>query len=131
MHACNNNFYAILEKSYHIIDKINKFTTYEEACAHAKTLQTIDTYFNVFVGEMGKWLPFDPNPDSVKDSEYANEQLNNMMKSYAENQEKAKIFHEHRKNELIRNNILENLQSRNENLKELKEKKLVNFFYIK
>ena len=51
-------------------------------------------------GEMGKWLPFDPNPDSqaVKDSEYANEELNKMMKGYLENQEKAKLYHEQRKN---------------------------------
>ena len=98
------------------------FPTYEAACAHAKTLQSIDPYFNVFVGDMGKWLPFDPNPDTIKEAEYANEQLNTMMKSYLENQEKAKIYHEHRKNDLIRKNILENLTSRHENLKEVKKK---------
>jgi hypothetical protein len=98
------------------------FETYEAACAHAKTLQSVDPYFNVFVGDMGKWLPFNPNPDSIKESEYANEQLNNMMKSYLENQEKAKVYHEHRKNDLVRKNILENLNSRQENLKELKRK---------
>ena len=86
------------------------FSSYDVACEHAKKLQTIDSAFNVFVGDMGKWLPFDPNPDSeaVKDSEYANEQLNNMMKGYLENQEKAKLFHEHRKNEMIRENIVSN-----------------------
>jgi hypothetical protein len=100
------------------------FATYEDACAHAKKLQSADEYFNVFVGEMGKWLPFDPNPDSqtVKDSEYANEQLNTMMKSYMENQEKAKVYHEQRKNELVRKNIMENLDTRHENLKEIKKK---------
>jgi hypothetical protein len=100
------------------------FPTYDEACLHAKKLQTINEYFNVFVGEMGKWLPFDPNPDSeaVKDSEYANEQLNNMMRSYMENQEKAKVYHEQRKNELVRKNIVENLNTRHENLQEIKKK---------
>lgn len=100
------------------------FPTYEEACAHAKKLQAVDEYFNVFVGEMGKWLPFDPNPDSeaVKDSEYANDQLNSMMKSYMENQEKAKIYHEQRKNEMVRKNILDNLNTRQENLNDLKKK---------
>ena len=100
------------------------FTTYEEACAHAKKLQSVDEYFNVFVGEMGKWLPFDPSPDSeaVKDSEYANEQLNSMMKSYMENQEKAKIYHEQRKNEMVRKNILDNLDTRQQNLDEIKKK---------
>jgi hypothetical protein len=97
------------------------FESYESACAHAKKVQTVDPYFNVFVGEAGKWLPFDPNPDSkaVKDSEYANEQLNTMMKSYLENQEKAKVYHEQRKNEMVRKNILENMTTKQDNLKEL------------
>lgn len=97
------------------------FSTYDLACEHAKKLQNIDPYFNVFVGDMGKWLPFDPSPDSIKDSEYANEELNSMMKSYVENQEKAKLYHEHRKNELVRKNILENLNTRRDNLKSLKK----------
>jgi chromosome condensin MukBEF ATPase and DNA-binding subunit MukB len=98
------------------------FSTYELACEYAKKVQSIDTYFNVYVGEMGKWLEFDPDPNSIKESEYANEELNSMMKSYLENQEKAKIFHEHRKNELIRNNILDNLNTRRDNLKDLHTK---------
>ncbi len=100
------------------------FTKYEEACEHCKKLQAIDPAFNVFVGEMGKWLPFDPNPDSqaVKDSEYANEELNKMMKGYLENQEKAKLYHEQRKNEMVRKNILDNLQSRHDTIKDLKKK---------
>jgi DNA repair ATPase RecN len=100
------------------------FDKYEDACSHAKTLQSVDPYFNVFVGEMGHWLPFDPNPDSdkVQDSEYANEQLNNMMKSYMENQEKAKIYHEQRKNEMVRQNILDNLNSRQDYLKDARKK---------
>ena len=100
------------------------FATYEQACEHAKKLQTMDPYFNIFVGNMGKWLPFDPAPDSnkVENSEYANEQLNNMMKAYLENQEKAKLYHEQRKNELIRKNILDNLSNRHENLREVELK---------
>ena len=100
------------------------YSSYEAACEQAKKIQSVDQYFNVFVGEMGKGLPFDPNPDSesVKDSQYANDQLNTMMKSYMENQEKAKVYHEQRKQELVRQNILENLQSRQENLTELNKK---------
>ena len=100
------------------------FPTYEMACEHAKKLQSVDKYFNVFVGDMGSWLPFDPNPDSkfVKDSEYANQELNKMMRAYQENQEKAKIFHEQRKNEKIRQNIESNIQTHNKNKKTLKKK---------
>jgi DNA repair exonuclease SbcCD ATPase subunit len=100
------------------------YSTYEAACEQAKKLQSIDQYFNVFVGEMGKWLPFDPSPDSevVKDSQYADEQLNTMMKSYMENQEKAKVYHEQRKQEMVRQNIMENLQTRQETLTDLNKK---------
>lgn len=100
------------------------FSTYEAACEHAKTVQSVDPYFNVFVGDLGKWLPFDPNPDSkeVKDSEYANEQLNKMMKGYLENQEKAKVYHEQRKTEMVRKNILDNLSTRQDNLSDLQKK---------
>jgi hypothetical protein len=99
------------------------FQTYEEACNHAKKLQHADPYFNVFVGDVGKWLPFNPDPDSsTKDIEYANEELNGIMKSYLENQEKAKLFHEQRKSEMVRQNILDNLKSKNEILSELKQK---------
>ena len=97
------------------------YSTYEQACAQAAKLQSVDQYFNIYVGEGGKWLPFNPNPDSdaVQESQYANKELNNMMKSYIENQEKAKIYHEQRKQEKIRENILDNVKIRQENLEEL------------
>ena len=100
------------------------FSTYELACNHAKKVQSIDPYFNVFVGDMGKWLPFDPSPDSeaVKDSEYQNDELNNIMKSYIENQEKSKIFHEQRKTELMRQGIVDNLSNKQTIRKETEDK---------
>jgi hypothetical protein len=100
------------------------FSTYELACTHAKKVQSIDPYFNVFVGDMGKWLPFDPCPDSeaVKESEYQNDQLNGIMKSYIENQEKSKIFHEQRKTELMRQGIVDNLTTKQNIKKETQEK---------
>lgn len=97
------------------------FSTYELACEHAKKLQTVDPAFNVFVGDVGKWLPFDPNPDSIKDSEYANTELNNMMKAYLENQEKAKLFHEQRKNEMMKQNIIDNMTASKDNIKKIND----------
>ena len=100
------------------------FNEYEEACKHAKQLQDEDKYFDVFVGEVGKWLPFNPKPDSdnVKDFEYATKELNQIMKGYKNNQEKAKLFHEQRKNEKVKDNINENLQRQHENKKNLENK---------
>ena len=44
------------------------------------------------------------------------------MKSYLENQEKAKIFHEQRKNELVRQNVLDNISTINDNINDLQNK---------
>merc|ERR1712100_660756 len=68
------------------------YATYEEATARAKKLRDADQYHHVFVGEVGKWLPWDPEPteETVKDQNYAENQLNDLMKSYRENQQAAK-----------------------------------------
>jgi myosin heavy subunit len=84
------------------------YETYEEAKKRADFLRNIDSNINVYVGEVGKWLPFEDNPENAKDHEYQNEQLNKMMKGYVENQEKAKEFHEQRKNEMIMKTLKEN-----------------------
>jgi hypothetical protein len=100
------------------------FSTYEKACAHAKLLQETDAYHNIFVGEMGKWLPFDPNPtdnELVKDAEYQNEQLNSLMKEYLLNQEKAKVEFNKQKNENVMKNLMENLDVLQKNKDRLKE----------
>ena len=93
------------------------FSNYEQAAAHAKTLQSTDPYNHVYVGEGGKWLPYDPDPNSeaAGNPEYANKQLNQIMKSQVENQEKSKIHHEKRKNELISKNLQQNIQTRKSN----------------
>lgn len=63
------------------------YSSQEEAVARSKKLQRQDTLHNIFVGEIGKWLPWDPEPSQVKDQEYAEDQLNTLMKKYKENDE--------------------------------------------
>jgi hypothetical protein len=62
------------------------FDTYGEAVNRAKTLQKLDPSFNVYVGQVGFWLPWDPDPHTVADQEYADDQLNTLMKKYKENE---------------------------------------------
>ncbi len=86
------------------------YMTLEEAQTRAKEVQQEDNRFNVFVGEInGDFLPFDPAPSSAAagDSEYANEQLNSIMKGHEESQKNAKLFHELRKTEKMISNINE------------------------
>jgi hypothetical protein len=72
--------------------------THGEAVAMSKKLQRNDTLHNIFVGEVGKWLPWDPKPHQVQDQEYAEDQLNTLMKGYKSNEEaKDKFVSEQRK----------------------------------
>jgi len=63
-----------------------------EAVARSKKLQRQDTLHNIFVGEVGKWLPWDPEPADVSEQEYAEDQLNTLMKKYKENEDQREQF---------------------------------------
>lgn len=68
----------------------------KEAEIKAKKLQSKDKYHNIFMGEVGKWTPWDPSPNEVKDQEYNNDQLNTLMKKYKENEDSREQFFEER-----------------------------------
>jgi len=68
-----------------------------EAKYRAKQLQRSDPHFNVFVGQVGFWLPWDPAPGDIPEQEYLNSQLNTLMKSYRENQaNKDQLWAQHK-----------------------------------
>jgi hypothetical protein len=73
------------------------YDTYAEAVGRAKTLQKLDPAFNVYVGQVGFWLPWDPEPSDVGDQEYADDQLNQLMKRYKENESQRDEFYEEMK----------------------------------
>ncbi len=99
------------------------FSEIEKASEHAKKLQELDQYHNVFVGEVGKWLAFEPdaNSEAAGNPEYANDQLNELMKGYMKNQEKSKIFHEQRKYEQLKKSLNETIENQNKNLEDLEK----------
>ena len=51
-------------------------------------LQKTDKNFNVYIGQVGYWLPWDPNPHSIENQEYAEPELNTLVKEYRKNQDK-------------------------------------------
>lgn len=75
------------------------YDTYNEAVGRAKTLQKLDPSFNVYVGQIGFWLPWDPDPMDVADQEYADDQLNTLMKKYKENESARDEFYAKTKQE--------------------------------
>jgi len=90
------------------------FETYEQACNHASALRNIDQHHHIYIFEAGKWCAFKikDNDDYIEQTEHANEELNDMMKKYNENQDKAKIYHEFRKNLMVKDGLNENIDSK-------------------
>jgi len=76
--------------------------THGEAVAMSKKLQRSDTIHNIFLGEVGKWLPWDPKPHQVADQEYAEDQLNTLMKKYKDNEDAREKFVTDQRQELSR-----------------------------
>lgn len=99
------------------------YETKEEANDEAKKLQALDGNFHVFVGDVGKWLPWDPDPNQSGDQVYQEKQLNDIMHKYLENQEKAKQHNEERKENMIRNAAI-NEQDRSKQAKKKLQAKL-------
>jgi len=83
------------------------YATKEEAEKRAKMLQSCDPYFNIYIGDMGHWLPFDDNTEKAKTTEYENQELNKLMKTYVQQQEDAKEYHQIRTSQMKQNAISE------------------------
>jgi len=77
------------------------FDTEQEAKDHSAKLQKRDKYFDVFVGEVGKWLPWDPNPHTVKNNIYKNEKMQKLVDTQQQNQHNKLNELVGRKKELI------------------------------
>jgi hypothetical protein len=68
----------------------------KEAELKAKKLQQKDKYHNIYMGEVGKWTPWDPQPHEIADQEYAQDELNTLMRKYKENEDNREKFFEER-----------------------------------
>lgn len=76
------------------------FDSMREAEIRSQVLKKIDDKFNVYVAQVGCWCPWSPNPEDIEDQEYAETQLNTLMKQYKDNQDKKDVFFQERKREL-------------------------------
>lgn len=85
------------------------FETLKEAQMRAELLRRMGDKFDIFVGQVGVWCPWSPNPEDLQEQEYAEEQLNTIMKQYKENLKLKDEFYEKRKQEKM-NEAQEKLQ---------------------
>ena len=73
------------------------FSSEAEAAVRAKRLQKADPSFNIYQGYVGKWMAWEPDANKIGDQEYANEELNTLMKKYRENEESREVFYNEQK----------------------------------
>jgi hypothetical protein len=78
------------------------YDTYREAEVRSKVLQRTDSRFDVFIGQVGYWLPWHPDVNRIQDQEYMNDDLNTLMKEYKKNEEKRDMFYEQQKQERVK-----------------------------
>ena len=90
------------------------FDSIQEAEKKARELQRKDRAFHVFVGQVGYWLPWDPNADKVSDEEYLEEDLNNLMKEYKKNEASRDIFYEEQKREKLKDAVTKQMKEEQE-----------------
>lgn len=98
------------------------FSTKEDATKRAEFLRKIDPYINIYVGDVGKWLPFEDDQTKAEEIDYAEQKLQDLMKAYKEEQLKAKEY-----NELKRRNIIEQSIKEAEKVKEKQKQKQIPF----
>jgi len=73
----------------------------KEAKIRSQVLRRKDPTFHVFVGQVGYWLPWDPECESIPEQEYQEGQLNELVKKYKENLDNKDNLYDQLKNERI------------------------------
>jgi hypothetical protein len=84
------------------------FSSLEEAEFRAKILREADPMFDIFVGPVGTWLPWDPEAYKTGRVEYMEEELNQLVHEKKKNEDIAKNAFEQRVKETKQRAIDEN-----------------------
>jgi len=99
------------------------FDTVEEAKMRSEFLKKQDKNFNIFIGQVGCWCPWSPNPDDLSNQEYSESQLNTLMKEYKKNQEsKDEIFEQRKLDSILTSSKLDEVKEDDESITELENK---------
>lgn len=110
--------YNIVEKEFHEDNNFRTtiqgikvrgvFDTINEAKNRCEFLKKKDKNHNIFIGQIGCWCPWSPNPNELENQEYSETELNTLMKEYKQNMNsKDEIFENRRKNSIINSTITE------------------------
>lgn len=67
------------------------YDSIEKANKMAAKLNKIDKHHHIFVGQVGKWLPWDPSAKQVEEEKYDDDKLNNIMRPAHESEMKNQL----------------------------------------
>ena len=84
------------------------YSTQGEAEARAKSLREIDPNFDIYVGPIGCWMPWEPDAYKTGKVEHLEEELNKLISDKQDNEAAAKDYFEQRVKEAKRAAIEEN-----------------------
>lgn len=94
------------------------YATESQARAACEKLKQKDKYFDVFVGEVGKWLPWNPTTKQVKEIKYRNNKLDKIMSKIHENELKTLNEVVGRKKNLLDNDTIKHKNRIKQSIKE-------------
>jgi hypothetical protein len=86
--------YRNLERPKRAVKVRGNYRSYERATKRAENLRHADDSFHVFIGEVGKWLPFNPDAALIEDENFMEKQLNDLMKAQKLEQARTKMHFE-------------------------------------
>ena len=94
------------------------FATVEETQMFAKVLQRRYPKDNLYIGKVGAWLPWDPSEHLMPEVEYAEKELNELMRKYKENEANKEMFFAEQREESIKAQKEENERRKKANAEE-------------
>jgi hypothetical protein len=97
------------------------FGNLEECQTYAKVMQKRYPHDNLYIGKVGAWLPWDPSEHVMPEVEYAEKELNELMRKYKENEVNRDIFFEEEKAEKIKKQREENKKRQEKLLEDAKK----------
>ena len=97
------------------------YDTYREAKNRSNQIARFDKKHHVYIGQLGYWLPWDPDPHEVQDQEYQEKELNTLMKKYRENLINKDEFFEARNQEKMEAALKKNKNAKRANEEDKKE----------
>jgi hypothetical protein len=112
------------EKMTEKFDKLHEFQTSvrglkirtptvgtQEGCEMlVKKVRERDPHHDIYIGEVGKWMPWDPEAYKTGRVDYLEPELNKLHNAKAKNEELAKIEFDKRIQETKRKAIMENIE---------------------